>query len=217
MIYDCVSPGEPEAIKSNKYHLYLTIIFFLVGFSIITCILVCNVIIVYFIFHLKNKISHLNISTVPTTSSNVRDIHQSSQGPTARKSSSETRFALIMILVSVAYMISWLPLYLERALVAFSVEQSDESKSVGIWIHVFNYVITPVIFVFFKKRNRAGLRLVCVDFCCCCCQGYRRRVKARINISQFGSGKSSSGGENMAILTAVHHTKPCINWSQKTP
>ncbi|KAJ8033263.1 hypothetical protein HOLleu_23444 [Holothuria leucospilota] len=111
--YVCVSPGEPRATKVNKYHLYFSIIFFVVGFSIITCILVCNVIIVFFILHLKNKITHLNISTIPA---NLQHISQNSSSPTMRKSSSETRFAMIMILVSIAYMISWLPLYVSTCL-----------------------------------------------------------------------------------------------------
>ncbi|KAJ8033261.1 Prostaglandin E2 receptor EP3 subtype [Holothuria leucospilota] len=106
--YDCVSPGEPQAIRENKYHFYFSILFFVVGFSIITCILICNVIIVYFIFHLRNKVAHLNVSAIPAGS---HDATQNSSMSTVRKSSNETRFAMIMILVSIAYMISWLPLY----------------------------------------------------------------------------------------------------------
>lgn len=108
---DCVSPGDLTVTDINKYHLHFTVIFFFVGFSIILCILACNVIIIYYIFHLKNKIAHLNVAP-PTTSGEPKGNNSHAAPSSARrKSKSEMRFALIMIFVSVAYMISWLPLY----------------------------------------------------------------------------------------------------------
>ncbi|KAJ8033262.1 Prostaglandin D2 receptor [Holothuria leucospilota] len=111
-VYDCVSPGEAQAIKANKYHLYFSIIFFVVGFSIIACILIGNCIVVYFIFHLKNKAAHLKITAIPAASQNA---DQNSSNSRMRKSSRETRFAKIMILVSISYTISWLPLYVSTS------------------------------------------------------------------------------------------------------
>lgn len=182
--YKCVSPGDLDVTVINKYHLHFTIIFFCVGFSIMFSILGFNMFIIYFIFHMRNKVAHLNVAVAP----NPNDPKASSTNNANRKSNSEMRFAIIMVFVSIAYTISWLPLYLERLLLALSLNLSPKAQSIGIWIHVFNYVIDPVIFVFLKRRNRTALKLVCAEcYCCCQCEDYKRKIDEELRmISNYG-------------------------------
>ncbi|KAJ8027949.1 Prostaglandin E2 receptor EP3 subtype [Holothuria leucospilota] len=109
--YVCLTPGDPNVTGVDYVVLY-TIIFYSIGFSTITVIIICNLVVVCYIMKLQRKIAPMraprvrpNIPTISTT----EDPNESSL--TRKQSQNEIRLATVFIIVSIVYTISWLPLY----------------------------------------------------------------------------------------------------------
>lgn len=132
--YVCLTPGDPN-VTSVDYVVLYTIIFYSIGFSTITVIIICNLVVVCYIMKLKRKIAPMraprgrpNIPTISTSEeqngsslgpstecrNQSRTFGESSSRPlqnTRKQNQNEIRLATVFIIVSIVYTISWLPLY----------------------------------------------------------------------------------------------------------
>ncbi|KAJ8027950.1 Prostaglandin E2 receptor EP3 subtype [Holothuria leucospilota] len=109
--YVCLTPGDPNVTGVDYVVLY-TIIFYLIGFSTITVIIICNLVVVCYIMKLDPNKSSLGQTTEFRDQS--RTLGESSSRnlqKTRKQSQNEIRLATVFIIVSIVYTISWLPLY----------------------------------------------------------------------------------------------------------
>lgn len=133
--YVCLTPGDPNVTGVDYVVLY-TIIFYSIGFSTITVIIICNLVVVCYIMKLQRKIAPIraprgrsNIPTISTSDDpNGSSLEQSTEcrgqsrtfgeisasrnlQKTRKPNQNEIRLATVFIIVSIVYTISWLPLY----------------------------------------------------------------------------------------------------------